>query len=231
MSGRWAGRAAAAALLSSAAANASPPASPAAASSQDPAAAGVGWDQAFSTAGAREGLTLAAVVLDRAGREHRVRLFRDGEAQLRRDTDETGILVHRSPGDELYRVIRRAQGVGYRLHARNLFRIGADLDWGSLATLLLRPRVPGRVVALARAEEITPFGPCRWKEAVDQGLRVCWSERLRVPLSVEEKRTAGWTKSLRIEGLRAGPVPASVFAVPADLREIDLDAQAAPEAD
>lgn len=191
----------------------------------------VGWEEAFATSGVSGGLTLTAVVLDRAGNEHRIRLYRDGEAQLRRDTDQAEILVRRSAGDEVYRVIRRAQGVGYRVHARNLFRIGVELDWGSLATLLARPRAPARVATLARGAESTRFGACRWKEAAAQGLRVCWSERMKIPLSVEEKRGSGWTRSLRIEELREGPVPASIFAVPSDLREIDLDEQSAPDAD
>lgn len=193
-------------------------------------AAAPGWDQAFSARGARGGLELVAVFTGRDGQDHRVHLWRDGAARLRRDTEGTRLQVERAPrgGDDLYRVLRAGQA-GYRVHQRNLFRIELGVDFGSLATLLQRPAQPVRVVALAAASPaaVRPWGGCRWSEVPARGLRVCWSGRLRIPLAVQEKRGETWTDSLRIETLREGPIAPAVFALPGELREIDLDEQAA----
>lgn len=191
------------------------------------------WDTAFPAQRARGSLELVAVFTDRDANEHRVHLWREGDKRLRRDTSGSRIQIERATGsDDLYRIIR-PDGVGYRVHQRNLFRISLAADWASLATLLARPREEVRVSALRHAAPPSArrFGSCRWSEVRARGLRICWSARLQLPLALEEKTGPGFRESLRIESLREGPIAAAIFDPPEGLREIDLDEQEGLEAD
>ena len=189
-----------------------------------PGAAKATWQAAFPSAGGHRRVSLTAVLEDRQGQQHQLRLWREG-GHLRRDTEQTRIFGERGAAGESYLVEQRSAGRAYHVSQANLHRLGMFTGWDALASLLAQPRGEPRVSLLAGAPARTAFGPCRRWEVEGAGLRVCWSDALGLPLEVEEKRGEQWKQTLRIERLETGPIAKATWSVPRGLRIIDLDAE------
>lgn len=144
---------------------------------------------------------------------HRMELWRDGEARLRRDTDGrlTTIATHRA-GDPAYRLdlydhVRRIHSV---LDRESLYRVGRFTDWRDLAYGVRHPAT-GYAITPVKVRVVTPpIGKCDWYALESQGRRslICWSRTDAFPLLI---RDAQGRETWRVTARDNRPIDAGLF--------------------
>lgn len=147
---------------------------------------------------------------------HRVEVWREGKANLRRRTDDAlETHVFKPPGEVEWQmvVLDLKRRIRTDIDRTNLLRIGHFTDWFSLAHALARPIGPYELVALrGPAPRVAPIATCRWY-LLTQGERaskVCWSVAWRVPLLITDRNDkVQW----KVTDIATGRMPAGVFEV------------------
>ena len=147
---------------------------------------------------------------------HTLQVWRDGQARLRRRTDDlTDTYVLRASSDPHgYQmiVVDYRKRITTRINRDSLVRLGHFSDWFDLAHGLRHPAGPYQLTASQRPEKApAPIGPCAWYELrqADSAYRVCWSARDRLPLVIwsELKGAAVW----RVTAVERKPIADDIF--------------------
>jgi hypothetical protein len=199
------------------------------------AGAQVAWDEAFPTASAPPNVYFQARYRDARGERHRLQVWREADARLRRKTDEAvDISVERDlSGRYVYRVVDRAKNAVVATDRASLYRTGLFLEWRGLAHVLDVPRGSYQITRIAVVLQETAHGPCVWfrlettqpSPAVSD---ICWSSRWGLPLIIRAPG-AGEMDHFRIEEVRTFVPDASTFAVsPEGLLRIDAGPDETP---
>jgi hypothetical protein len=183
------------------------------------AGAQVTWDEAFPTTSAPPNVYFQARYRDARGERHRLQVWREANARLRRKTDEViDVSVERDlSGRYVYRLADRGTNTVVAADRSILSRAGLFLDWRGLAHVLDVPRGSYRIARIAVAPQETAHGPCVWfrvettqpSPAVSD---ICWSGRWGLPLIIRAPG-AGEMDHFRIEEVRTFVPDASTFAV------------------
>ncbi|HTN51069.1 MAG TPA: hypothetical protein VML50_01595 [Anaeromyxobacter sp.] len=183
-----------------------------------PAARGeeLAFDQAFSTRGEPAALHYAVVFTSPRGEEHRLEVWREGDRQVRRRTDEAlETYAFRAPADPEFHlsILDRKRRIHTRIDRTNLYRIGSFTDWFDLAHGLRHPLGAYRLARAPAPEGAPPaVEGCRWYDLAQGGrtTHVCWSPRSRIPLLIQaEDGRLSW----RVTAVDRGPIPPSTFEI------------------
>jgi hypothetical protein len=186
------------------------------------AGAEVAWDEAFPTASAPPNVYFQARYRDARGERHRLQVWREATARLRRKTDEAiDVSVERDlSGRYVYRLADRGTNTVVAADRSILYRAGLFLDWRGLAHVLDVPRGSYHIARIAVAPQETAHGPCVWfrldtTQPSPAGSDICWSGRWGLPLIIAAP-SAGETDHFRIEEVRTFAPDASTFALSHD---------------
>ena len=189
----------------------------------------LGFEQAFSAAAAPARQHFVVDYTDSRG-THRLEVWREGDARLRRTTDGVLDLFARNGGhgDDLSLTLRDGRRKLIADVSRDsLYRVGHGVDWFALAHGLGRPASSFTVRSLTAAPAVAPattggdrpLQPCRWYELSDAhgSHDVCWSRRLGLPVAIVEAGAAGAPARTvwRLVSSDSLPIAASVFGVDA----------------
>jgi hypothetical protein len=184
------------------------------------AGAPVAWDEAFPTASAPPNVYFQARYRDAHGERHRLQVWREANARLRRKTDEAiDVSVERDlSGRYVYRLADRAKNTVVATDRAILYRAGLFLDWRGLAHVVDVPRGSYHIARIAVAPQETAHGPCVWfrldtTQPSPASSDICWSSRWGLPLIIAAPG-AGETDHFRIEEVRTFVPDASTFALP-----------------
>lgn len=181
-----------------------------------PAKPSLRFDSVFSDKGQPATLHFRAEFQSR-GVVHRMDVWRNGERQLKRSTDDTleTYVEREDPGTPEFQmtVLDKSRKIITRIDRSNLYRIGNFTDWYDLAHGLRHPMGKYELVkAKAPAVADIPVSACAWYDlAQDQhATHVCWDGKNRIPiLMVNEKAETIW----RITALDRQAFPASTFEI------------------
>lgn len=189
------------------------------AASTPSAGAEVAWDEAFPTASAPSNVYFQGRYRDARGEHHRLQVWREADARLRRKTDEAiDVAVERDlSGRYVYRLADRGTGTVVAADRSILYRAGLFLDWRGLAHGLDVPRGPYRIAPIAVALKETAHGRCVWfrletTQPSPSASDICWSSQWGLPLIIRAPG-AGETDQFRIEEVRTFLPDASTFAL------------------
>jgi hypothetical protein len=151
-----------------------------------------------------------------AGNAHRLEVWRDGDAQLRRRTDDAiETLVLRSPGaaEWTMTVLDLKRRLRTDIDRTSLLRIGHVTDWFALAHSLTRPAGNYELTEIVgHTPGVATIAPCRWYLLAQgsQASKICWSASLQLPLAMTG---ADDSVEWRIVEADTRPLPASVLRV------------------
>jgi hypothetical protein len=156
------------------------------------------WEEAFSLAGAPNGVHIKASYVDGKGKPHTLEVWRDGDRRLRRRTDDAlDLLADKAAGgDYAFRLVDHGSRRLVAVNRTNLYRIGVFADFPALAGLLARPKGAHALHREARSRSRFAGGECRWMRLEFEAQRaqpqsICWSDRFKVPLRIEGKAADG----------------------------------------
>lgn len=196
------------------------------------------WDKAFSSKGAPRGVHFKASYTDAIGRPHALELWRDGEAHLRRRTDDAiDLLAEKTAGGEIvFRLVDLGKKRLIEVSRTNLHRIGIFASYPELAGVLIRPAGSTTLGPGSRPKERAPAGACRWVRVETPPARpkeICWSERFKLPLLIQEQTAAGgFTTLFQIHQIEANVPAAGVFRISTKgLTVIHADQEIDPSSD
>ena len=171
------------------------------------------FSRVFATAG--EPRQLHYRVLYRSGDGlHRLEVWRDGDARVKRVTDGlVTTLVRHQPGspDFTMQVIDPRKHASTHIDRAGLYRNGNFTDWFDLGHGLRHPRGRYRLVArppLAPMPRVP--SPCKWYDLSEASrtTSICWDGRTQLPLLI----AAGPDRPIwRVLTLDRRPIPASTF--------------------
>ena len=186
------------------------------------ASASLRWEEAFGTSTAPTNVYFEARYLE-GGRSHRLKVWRQGKTQVRRETDGwLNVYAVRQPGGEVqYRIIDLRYRQSIRITRENLYRIGAFSDWWSLAHVLTRPYGDITIAAQGKRRERTKHGACRWYEL--EGAQVCWSDAWGLPLLIRDGNDDGAPARFEVTAVRRFSPKAVSLRMP-DKHVIDINA-------
>ena len=181
-----------------------------------PAKPSLRFESVFSDKGQPATLHFKAEFQSR-GTLHHMDVWRDGERQLKRSTDDRlETFVRRDePGTPEFQmtVLDKPRKIITRIDRSNLYRIGNFTDWYDLAHGLKHPMGKYQLVkAKAPAAAGKPVAACAWYDLTqDQHTtHVCWDGRNRVPLLiVDDKAETIW----KITALDRKAIPAATFEI------------------
>jgi hypothetical protein len=183
------------------------------------AGAQVAWDEAFPTASAPPNVYFQARYRDARGERHRLQVWREADARLRRKTDEViDVSVERDlSGRYVYRLADRGSNTVVAADRSIFYRAGLFLEWRGLAHVLDVPRGSYQTARMAVAPQETAHGPCAWfrletTQPSPDASEICWSSRWGLPLIIRAPG-AGDTDHFRIEEVRTFAPDASTFAL------------------
>lgn len=136
--------------------------------------------------------------VDGRGSSHDLELWRDGEGQLRRISDESTYLIGRtdSEGEIAYTFFAGPTASGVEVHERNLQHVGIFASDGELSTLVVRPRGHYTVEPVERSSE---GHECTWFRLERPGFartEICWSSTWGLALRVDALRLDGDPETL-----------------------------------
>jgi hypothetical protein len=180
------------------------------------AAAPVTFEQAFPTAGEPRWLHARVLFLAPDG-VHRMELWRDGDARVKRATDAAlvSVATHR-PGDPAYdlHLLDLKRRISTRVSRDSLYRVGSFTDWFDLTHGLRHPLSRYTVTPTASVPASLPATPepCRWWDLSQNGrvAHVCWGTRAHLPLLIAG---ANWRPGWRVVALDTRPIPAAAFTL------------------
>jgi hypothetical protein len=187
----------------------------AAAAPQVVAAAPLTFEAVFGSKGEPAALHYQATFVSR-GAEHRLEVWRDGDRQVRRRSDDAvETYAFHDPGTVDFRmsVLDLKRRIHTRIDRDNLYRLGNFTDWFDLTHGLKHPRGPYQLApGRAAAGTPAPLESCRWYELTEGSrvTRICWSSRDRIPVLIQ---TAGGEVVWRITAVDRSPVPAATFEI------------------
>ncbi|WP_374690327.1 hypothetical protein [Accumulibacter sp.] len=155
------------------------------------------WEEAFRTSSAPENVYFEARYQE-DGLFHRIKVWRQGEAQVRRETDgRMDLYAYRQPdGETQYRILDLSQRRSISITRENLHRIGIFRDWWSLGRVLAKPWGEFAIFAQEKSRVVAKGGSCLWYELYPLGTRICWSEAWGLPLLI---RDAGASDAISFE--------------------------------
>jgi hypothetical protein len=199
------------------------------------AGAQVAWDDAFPTASAPPNVYFQARYRDGRGDSHRLEVWREGGARLRRKTDDAiDFSVERDPsGGYVYRLVDRARQTVVVADRAMLYRMGLFSDWRGLAHVLDLPRGEFRIAPSAQAPNNTAHGPCAWfrleiTEPSPSVSEICWSRGWGLPLIVRTGGTADPSRFV-VEDVRTFLPDAATFTLPREgLLRLDVGPEETP---
>lgn len=144
------------------------------------------FDRVFRSAGEAPQFSYSAVYRT-AGVDHRLDVWRDGEARLKRRTDdaiETYVFNRRGDAEWTMSVLDLKRRVRTNISRTDLLRIGHYTDWFAQAHALTRPRAAYRLTPSSALAGASPVAPCRWYRLVEheRSTTICWSRQAAVPL-------------------------------------------------
>jgi hypothetical protein len=148
------------------------------------------FETAFSAKGEPASLYYKVTFAGREG-PHTLQVWRDGQSRLRRRTDDAvdAYVVRDTSDPHEYQmtVVDYQKRITTRIDRDNLIRLGHFSDWFDLAHGLRHPVGQYRLIeSAAPAGAAAPVAACRWYELQqgDDGHRICWSDRDRLPLVI-----------------------------------------------
>ena len=173
------------------------------------------FDQVFNDKGEPVALHYQGVYTNQSG-EHRLEVWRKGQQQLKRRSDDSieTYVVHGS-GEAEYQmwVLDLNKKINTRIDRTNLYRIGNFTDWFDLAHGLRHPKGEYHLVsAAAPAQAPKAVEPCKWFDLTQQGhtSHICWSDRTRLPLQiVAQDGRLVWN----VSKLDRGALAAEIFVI------------------
>jgi hypothetical protein len=205
----------------------------AAARAETPAAAeGAGFDTVFSANGEPAWLHYRADYSDMHG-AHRIEVWRDHEARIRRVTDERiDMLASRVDDEVRFVVTDRERRVRTVVDRSKLMRVGLFLDWFAQGHALARPLGGYSLIRVGDGEPADGRTCVRWRLAPAAGTAasdICWSDELKLPLLI---RDGSGRVQWRVTAIDTASIADEVFATPADgAADIDMNAELGPETD
>lgn len=151
------------------------------------------WEGVFDLSQAPENVFFRARYRDSAGREHELRVWRQGDNHLLRRTDDRIELhVDKTPGGGYrYRLLDLRRKILIRADRKNLYRIGVFSDWNGLAHVLSRPHGAFSLAVVQAETQSTTTGLCQWyhlspAEGGNKSRDVCWSDAWGLPLMIRQ---------------------------------------------
>lgn len=176
------------------------------------------FDDAFNTKGEPVSLHYQATFVAN-GADHRVEVWRDGQARLKRVTDDAiETFVFRQPNSDEFRmtVLDKKKRIRTEIDRTNLYRIGHFADWSDLAHGLRHPSGEYRIERSAPPSVVPKASePCTWYRMVEAGrtTQICWGKASRIPLQIvtaDDKLVWSVTSATR------SPIPSRTFEVSAE---------------
>jgi len=177
------------------------------------------WDDVFSLRDAPKGVHLKASYLDAKGASHDLEVWRDGDARLRRRTDDKIDLFAEKTGtgEYAFHLVDLDKKRLIEVSRTNLYRIGVFTDWSALAGMLTRPKGAHTLRPDVRPRQKTRAGECRWiRLEVQAGgaKEICWSDRFKVPLIIQTPApNTGFTTVFEVKQIEAKVPGAEVFKI------------------
>ena len=156
------------------------------------------WEAAFPTGAAPARVYFRAHYLDGDGQTHQLRVWRDGQRQLRRRTDDAiDLYVDRDKTGELdFRIVDYARHVVIRGDRTAFHRVARFTDWVGFAHVLDVPHGTYFVSKLSNPSESSPRGECAWfrletRVPSTKVSDICWSRQWGLPLTIETTNSRG----------------------------------------
>ena len=162
-------------------------------SASDSAARSLSWEEAFNTSVAPDNVYFEAIYQEN-GLPHRIKVWRQGEIQVRRETDgQIDLYALRQPDGEVqYRIFDLSQRRSIRITRNNLYRIGVFRDWLSLGHVLSKPWGEYAIYEQGGRRALSKGGSCLWYELYNpQGTQICWSKEWGLPLLIKDSGENG----------------------------------------
>lgn len=172
------------------------------------------FDQAFSAKGEPRTVHYQATYVSN-GAEHQMEVWRDGDARLKRRTDDAvEIYAFRKPKDAEFSmsVLDLKKHIHTRIDRTNLYRLGNFTNWFDLSHGLKHPAGDYRIASASAPENATSVANCQWYD-LSEGERtshICWSKESRLPLLIlAQNGKTVWKITL----LERKSIPANTFQI------------------
>jgi hypothetical protein len=123
------------------------------------------------------------------GLSHRLKVWRQGETLLRRETDgRLDLYVSNQLGNNLqFRLLDLQHKRAISVTRDNLYRIGIFSNWWSLTHVLTRPYSAFTIKAQHTKPAKASNGKCRWYDLQStKHTHVCWSRTWGIPLLIRD---------------------------------------------
>jgi hypothetical protein len=190
------------------------------------------WEAAFPTASAPARVYFRAHYLDGDGQTHELRVWRDGDRQLRRRTDDAiDLYVDRDKAGELdLRIVDYGHHLLIRADRTAFHRVGRFTDWIGLAHVLDVPHGTYLVSKLSNPSESSPMGECSWfrletRVPSTKVSNICWSRHWGLPLTIKTTNSKGeHLTQFSLQEVRAFESDTTTFAIDA-AQFIEIDAR------
>lgn len=179
--------------------------------------AGATFESVFQADGEPAALYFRATFEGRDG-THTLQVWRDGQARLRRKTDDTiDTYVVRDPAEPLQyqmTVVDYRRRITTRIDRNNLIHLGHFSDWFDLAHGLRHPTGAYDLApSAAPAGAPAPASACDWFALTQGGdtHRICWSTREHLPMVIwsDGSAAAVW----QVASVGHGPIGGDVFVL------------------
>jgi len=156
------------------------------------------------------------VVFTSKGAKHQMEVWRDGDQQLKRRTDDViETYAFRKPGSSEFHmsILDLKKRIHTQVDRTNLYRIGNFTDWFDLSHGLKHPKGKYQLTRALEPEGThKPIKSCQWNDLTQDSrtTHICWSAQSRLPLLIQaQDGEVVW----QVTALDMMPIPAKTFDI------------------